>query len=62
MGWFHYNPCGNKQVQIVGKEKCQVTLVMALTASRDPLKSQVIVPGNSQQSLLEKCQPFASCL
>ena len=33
-------PCGNKQVQIVGKEKCQVTLRMASTAFRD-LRSQV---------------------
>lgn len=57
-----WGPCGNKQVQIVGKEeKCQVTLMMASTASGNLLKSQVIIPGKSHRSLppLEKCLPFA---
>ena len=60
-----WDTCGNQQVQIIGKnEKHQVTLMMASTVSGGLLKSQVIVPGISHQSLPppNKCLPFASSL
>jgi len=60
-----WNPKGDKQVHIIGKnEKRQVTLMMASTASGHLLKSQVIVPGKTTQSLppADKLQPFVKYL
>ena len=57
-----WNPEGDKQVNIVGKdEKRQVTLMMASTASGHLLRSQVIVPGKTTWSLppADKLQMFA---
>lgn len=60
-----WNPCGGKQVQVVGKdEKRQVTLMMASTAAGGLLPSQVIVPGKTPHSLPppDKCLPFSQYL
>ena len=60
-----WNACGDKQVHIIGKEeKCQVTLMMASTASGSLLTSQVIVPGKTPRSLPppEKRLPFSQYL
>ena len=57
-----WNPCGDKQVQVLGKEeKCQVTLMMASTSSGSILPSQVIVPGKTVCSLPphEKCLKYS---